>query len=149
MSTEVERRNKALVLQMYTEVWNKGNIDFINQVVSPDFKDHPPKRFEEVPAGGRESLVEAVKNFRAAMPDFHDQMIQVTAEGDRVYYLGRMTGTHSAPYLQHPASGNKVNVLGISGFRLENGMVVERWGIYDVMGMMRQMGIVPAAPGAH
>jgi steroid delta-isomerase-like uncharacterized protein len=142
MATEQER-NKALVLQMYEEVWNRGNLDFINVAVSPEFKDHPPTRFFEVPIRGRESLYEAAKNFRGAMPDFHDQMIQVTSEGNRVAYLGRITGTHTANFFQFPPSGNKVNVTGINIFRLEDGKIVERWGIFDVMGMMQQMGIIP------
>lgn len=149
MATEIERRNKALVLQMYEEVWNKGNLDFINVAVSPSFKDHPPTRFFAVPIRGREALYEAATHFRGAMPDFHDQMIQCAAEGDRVFYLGRITGTHTAPFFQFQATGNKINVLGINGFRLEDGVIVERWGIFDVMGMMQQMGVIPTGPGGH
>jgi predicted ester cyclase len=71
------------------------------------------------------------------------------AEGDRVVYLGRITGTHTGKFFQFEPSGNKVDLLGINDFRMEDGKVVERWGIFDVLGMMRQMGIIPAAPGAH
>ncbi len=148
MATEQEK-NKALVLQMYEEVWNKGNLDFINFAVSPEFVDHPPKRFFEVPRRGRESLYEAAVAFRGGFPDFHDEMIQIVAEGDKVMYLGRITGTHTGNFFQFTPTGNKVSVLGINDFRLKDGKVVERWGIFDVLGMMRQMGIIPAAPGAH
>lgn len=148
MASEQER-NKALVLQMYEEVWNKGNLDFINAVVSPNFKDHPPKRFFDVPIRGRESLYEAAVHFRGAIPDFHDQMIRIVAENDKVVYLGRITGTHTGKFFQFPPSGNAINVLGINYFRLENGVIVERWGVFDVMGMMVQMGIVPGAPAGH
>jgi predicted ester cyclase len=145
MATEQER-NKALVLQLYDEVWNRGNLNFINEATSPDFKDHPPVRFKPEPDRGRESLYEAVSNFRNAMPDYHDQMIQVVAEGDRVVYLGRITGTHTENFFQSKPSHKKINVTGISFYRLQNGKIVERWGILDVMGMMQQMGL---GPGAH
>ncbi|MEP7290302.1 MAG: ester cyclase [Chloroflexota bacterium] len=148
MATEQER-NKALVLQMYEEVWNQGNLDFINVAVSPDFKDHPPRRFFDVPIRGKEALFEAATHFRGGMPDFHDQMIQIAAEGDRVYYLGRITGTHTQPFFQFQPTGSKISVLGINGFRLENGKIVERWGIFDVLGMMQQMGVIPSGPGGH
>jgi predicted ester cyclase len=144
-----QEKNKALILEMYEEVWNKGNYDFIETAVSPDFLDHPPRRFFTVPDRGRESLFEAATAFRGGFPDFHDTMIQIVAEGDRVVYLGRITGTHKGKFFQFEPSGNKVEVLGINDFRLEGGKVVERWGIFDVLGMMRQMGIIPAAPGAH
>jgi steroid delta-isomerase-like uncharacterized protein len=148
MATEQER-NKALVLQMYDEVWNKGNLAFVNVAVSPQFQDHPAGRFYQLPTSGREAVSEAARNFRAAMPDFHNQMIQVVSEGDRVYYLGRITGTQTAPFFQVPASGKKVNITGISGYRLENGLIVECWAVLDVAGLMQQLGMVPAAPGAH
>jgi len=148
MATEQER-NRALVLQLYEEVWNKGNFDFVNVSVAPDFQDHAQKRFYSLPTQGREAISEAAKQFRAAMPDFHDQMIQIVAEGNRVYYLGRVTGTHSGNFFQFPPSGNKISVTGINGFHLENGKIVEAWGIFDVMGLMQQMGIGPAAPGRH
>ena len=140
-----QRSNKELVLRMYDEVWNQGNLQFIDEVVSQDFVDNPPKRFFEVPTRGRESLREAAGAFRGAMPDFHDQMIQCLAEGDRVMYLGRITGTNSGNFFQYPPSGNPVNILGINEFRLANGKIVERWGIFDVLGMMQQMKIVPQA----
>jgi predicted SnoaL-like aldol condensation-catalyzing enzyme len=148
MATEQER-NKALVLQMYEEVWNKGNLDFIRTAVSPDFKDHPPTRFFEVPIRGQEALYEAATHFRAGMPDFHDQMINIVAEGDRVVYVGRITGTHTRPFFDFAPTGKKVSVLGINDFRLANGRIVERWGIFDVMGMMQQMGVIPAPPAGH
>lgn len=148
MATEQER-NKALVLEMYEEVWNKGNLDYIEYAVSPAFKDHPPKRFFDVPIRGREALFEAATHFRGGFPDFHDEMFQIAAEGDRVMYLGRITGTHTQDFFEFKPTGKKVSVFGINDFRLENGKIVERWGIFDVLGMMQQLGIIPAAPAGH
>lgn len=148
MPTEAAR-NKAIVLQMYEEVWNKGNLDFINKVVSPDFEDHPSGRFFQAPVHGREAIYEVAKHFRAAMPDLHSQMIQVNAEDNLVYYLGRLTGTHTGQFFQVPPSGNKVNITGISGFRLESGLIVGQWGIFDAVGLMQQMGFAPGGPSAH
>ena len=148
MATEQEN-NKALVLEMYEEVWNKGHYDYIENVVSPDFIDHPPKRFFTVPDRGREALYEAALAFRSGFPDFHDENIEIVAEGDRVVYLGRITGTHTAKFFQFGPTGNAVNILGINDFRMRDGKIIERWGIFDVLAMMRQMGIIPAAPGAH
>lgn len=148
MATEQER-NKALVLQLYEEVWNRGNLDFVNAAVAENFQDHPSKRFYSVPNSGRAAISEAAKHFRAALPDFHYQMIQIVSEGDRVYHLGRITGTHAAPFFQVPPSGKPINITGITGYRFENGKIVESWGIMDIAGLMQQMGMVPAAPGSH
>lgn len=140
--------NKELVLRMYEEVWNRKNLDFINEAVSTEFKDHPPKRFFEVPIRGRESLHEAAVGFHAGIPDFHDRAIEIVAEGDRVVYLGEITGTHTGTLFGVPPTGKPIKVLGINYFRMEDGKVAERWGIFDVMGMMQQIGILPS-PGAE
>jgi predicted ester cyclase len=73
-------------------------------------------------------------------------MLNIVAEDDRVIYLGRITGTHTGSFFQYGPTGNKVDVFGINDFRLRDGKVIERWGIFDVLGMMRQMGI---GPGGH
>jgi len=147
MSTEQER-NKALVLQMYEEVWNKKNHAFIEQAVSSDFVDHPAKRFFRVPQQGRESLYEAARGFHKGMPDFHDRMIQVIAEGDRVVYLGEITGTHTGELFGVPPSGKPVKIMEINYLRMQDGKIIEQWGIFDVMGMMQQIGMVPSAGGS-
>lgn len=149
MATEQER-NKALVLQMYEEVWNRGNLDFVRVALSPDFIDHPNQRPFSVPIRGYEAISEAAANFRNAMPDFRETPIRCIAENDRVVYLGRATGTHTGSFFQFPPKGGKVDITGINFYRLANGKIVERWAIFDVLGMMQQMGILPApGAGAH
>jgi predicted ester cyclase len=148
MATEQER-NKALVLQMYDEVWNKGNIDFVNAAVAPGFKDHPLKRFYQLPTEGRAAISEAASNFRGAITGLNYQMIQVVSENDRVVSVGRVTGTHANNFFQVAPSHKPINVTGFFEYRLENGKIVECWGGFDVMGLMQQMGMIPGAPGGH
>jgi steroid delta-isomerase-like uncharacterized protein len=145
MPTEQER-NKAIILQMYEEVWNKRNLAFIDEAVSTEFVDNPPKRFFDVPTRGRESLYEAARGFHEGFADFHDEVLNIIAEGDRVVYLGEITGTHTGNLFGVPASGKSVKVYGINYFRMDEGKVVERWGIFDVMVMMQQIGMIPS-PG--
>ena len=148
MATEQER-NKAVVLRMFEEMWNQGNLDLVNELLAEDFRDFPPKRYFTTPILGRQSLYDAVKGFRAGMSDFHFEMLQIVAEGNRVVYLGRATGTHDGDLFGAPASGKQVNVVGINEFHLENGKIVERWGVFDVLGMMQQIGMIPSAPGGQ
>jgi steroid delta-isomerase-like uncharacterized protein len=145
-----QEQNKALVLQLYSEAWNRGNLDFIKQAVSHDFIDHPPQRPFSVPIRGPEALSEAVAAFRKAIPDYHDAPIQVIAENDRVVYLGRITGTHTNNFFQFPAKGGKIDFTSINFYRLQDGLIVEQWNIFGVMDMMQQMGLMPApGAGAH
>lgn len=146
MATEQEQRNKALVLQVQDEVWNKGNLSVINTAISPDFVDHPTRRAWDVPAQGRDAMIQAVNMLRAAMPNYRSEPMQVVAEGDRVMILARLTGTQTGQLLNFAPTGKSFSVTEISEFRLANGKIVERWGLVDMVGMMMQLGLVP---GGH
>ena len=146
MGTEQER-NKDVVLQMFERSWNNGDLAYIDEIIPDNFRDYPPKRFFTTPLQGKQSLYDAVKGFRDGFSDFHFEMLQLVAEGDLVVYVGRATGTHDGTFFDVPPSGHKVSVLGINEFHLVNGQIVERWGVFDVMGMMQQIGLIPAGPG--
>jgi len=126
-------------------------LEVADDIVDPAFQDHPPTRFFDVGRKGPDSLKEAVRHFREGFSDFHDTMIKIEAEGDRVAYLGTISGTHDGEFFGFPATGKPMQVLGINFFRLKDGKIVERWGQFDVLGMMSQLGLAagPGGPQEH
>ena len=50
------------------------------------------------------------------------------AEGDRVAYLGTISGINDGELFGFPATGKRMSVRGINFFRLKDGQIVERWG---------------------
>lgn len=148
MASDEEERNKAVVLRNYEEIWNQGRLEVADEIVDEAFTDHPPTRFFDVGRTGPASLKEAVSHFREAFPDFHDRMIRIVAQGDRVAYLGEISGTQDGELFGFPATGMPMRVLGVNFFRLANGKLVERWGQFDVLTMMQQLGLAPAPGGA-
>jgi predicted ester cyclase len=147
--TSEERKNKAVVSELHDEVMNKGNYEYIDAALSPDFVDHPAARLVELPDRGRDAFYETAVALRGGFPDLHDQMLQAVAEGDRVMYLGRITGTHTGRLAQAEPSGRKLDKLAISGFRLEQGKIVERWAILDPFAIAAEIGAGPAVPDKH
>ena len=79
-----------------------------------------------------------------AFPDSNFIVDDVVAEGDKVAVRHRLQGTHQAELQGIPATGRQVEIGGIVIFRIENGMVAEAWLNADIMGMMQQLGVVPA-----
>ena len=140
-------RNRAIVLRNYEEIWNEHKYDVAEELVHETFTDHPPTRFFDVGRTGPASLQEAARHFHEAFSDFHDTMTMCLAEGDMVAYLGTISGTHDGELFGFPASGHHMEVRGINFFRLENGMIMERWGQFDVLTMMQQLGLAPAPGG--
>ena len=147
MSTAEEERNTAVVLRNYEEIWNKRRYEVADEIVATDFQDHPPTRFFDIGRVGPASLKEASRKFHVAFSDFHDQMEQIVAEGDRVAYLGTISGINDGELFGFPATGKRMSVRGINFFRLKDGQIVERWGQFDVLGLMQQLGLAPAPGG--
>jgi steroid delta-isomerase-like uncharacterized protein len=80
----------------------------------------------------------------AAFPDSRFVIDDIIAEGDKVAVRHRLLGTHQAEFQGVPATGKKVETGAIVIFRIENGMITEAWLNADIMGMMQQLGVVPA-----
>ena len=143
---EEQQANKELVLREYDEIWNKGNFEFADKAVHPEFTDHPPTRFFDVGRTGPDALIEAGRSFRNAFPDFHDSPELALAEGDMVAYLGMISGTQEKELFGFPATGRPMRVWGVNFFKMRDGMIAERWGQFDVLSMMQQLGLAPGPP---
>jgi steroid delta-isomerase-like uncharacterized protein len=141
MSTE---QNKALVHRLIEEVFNRGNISLVDELMAPDFVEH-----EELPPGippGREAPKQMTTIFRSAFPDFKATIDDIVAEGDKVVIRQTWSGTHKGEFMGIPPTGKSVSFGVIDIIRIAGGKFVEHWGQMDSMGMMQQLGVIPA-PG--
>jgi len=141
-----EEQIRQLVLTMYDKVWNKGDMAAADEAVSADFDDHPPTRFFDVGRTGPAALTEAAGSFRSAIPDFHDTPELVLVEGDRAAYLGMISGVQTGPMFGFEPKNKRMRVWGINIFAIKDGLISERWGQFDVLTMMQQLGVAPGPP---
>lgn len=135
--------NKALVRRFYEEVWGNHSLDALDELVTTDAVDH------ELPPGlppGREGMKAFLGMFLSAFPDTKMTVEDALAEGDKVATRWSATGTHTGELMGIPATGKQINVTGLDINRISGGKIVEHWGQFDQMGMMQQLGVVPA-PG--
>jgi steroid delta-isomerase-like uncharacterized protein len=82
--------------------------------------------------------------FLAAFPDLNITVEDLIAEGDRVVARWTLRGTHQGASLGMPPTGKQVTMPGISVVRLAGGKSAEQWVIHDQLGMLQQLGLVPA-----
>jgi predicted ester cyclase len=122
----MSEENKALFRRMFEEALNQGNISLIDELVAPDFVEH-----EELPPG---------------IPPGREAVKDVIAEGDKVVARSTWSGTHQGEFMGIPATGKRVSFGVIDIMRFADGVVVEHWGQMDNLGMLQQLGVVPA-PG--
>lgn len=132
--------NRAIVTRYVYEV-NMQNFDAFDEFVVPDFVDHDPIPGQKP---GREGLKDAYRIFTAAFPDVWFTFEDLIAEGDLVIGRGVIKGTNEGAFLGIPPTGKMVNWTGTRMFRVRNGKVTEGWINLDMLGVMRQLGVVPA-----
>lgn len=139
-----EEQNKALIASYFEEVWNKGNVDLIEQYISPDFVGHLP----EGEAAGIEGDKNHVLLFLGVFPDAQLTINDMTAEEDMVVARWTLNGTHKGPFGDIPATDKKITGTGITIFKIADGKILEAWAYADMLGVMQQMGaITPGRPG--
>ena len=134
---------KALTRRAIEEGWNQGKLEVFDEVDAPEYVDHAPAPGQ---GPGVEGYKQAVQMTRAAFPDLQITVEDMIAEGDLVVTRWTARGTHQGEYMGIPASGKSVQVTGVNIGRFENGKVVENWANSDQLGLLQQLGVLPA-PG--
>jgi predicted ester cyclase len=84
--------------------------------------------------------------FRSALPDGHIEIEDLLAEGDKVATRFRLRGTNTGSFQGMPPTGKAVDITATGIFRVVDGRVADNWVNFDALGLMQQLGVVPA-PG--
>lgn len=134
--------NKVLVRGYIEEVFNKKNLAAIDELIAPNHIDHSAAAAGS-PAGP-EGSKQLIGMMLAAFPDLHVTIEDLIAEGDKVVFRMTMRGTQQGAFGSIPPTGKPVAVSTIDIVRIEGGKIAEEWGIDDMLGMLQQLGLVPA-----
>jgi steroid delta-isomerase-like uncharacterized protein len=134
--------NKAII-RRYRQAHNQNDMATLDEIVAADIISH--NGLPGLPAG-REGGKMAHQGSLAAFPDGRTTTDDLIAEGDKVVERFTLVGTQKGDFMGIPASNKQVRVTGMSIFRIANGKIVEHWGENDGIGLMMQLGVLPA-PG--
>lgn len=133
-------KNKALTQRFYDEVMNAHNSGKIKSFCTDDFTDHNPSPGHT--GKGLDDLTAQLQEMLTAFPDLHIKTDFMVAEEDRVVAYLTMTGTNSGPFANMPATNKSVKFNGVDIVHIKNGKAVERWGVFDDLSMMTQLGMM-------
>ena len=139
----MSEENKALVRRYFEEIWDKGNLDLIDELFTTDFVRHGPSATEgEV--RGQEGFESLVSMYRSALPDLRIPIEDQIAEGDTVVTRWTAHGTHQGELMGNAPTGNPATVTGILVVlaRDPHGIFEEEWVDYDTLRLMQQIGAV-------
>jgi predicted ester cyclase len=128
--------NETLVRQFYA-VFNTGNINFLDQVLSPDWIEYPLSVPDQAP--GRDGFKPIVESFCTVFPDIQFVNEDIIAAGDKFTVRSLVTATHSGRFLGIESTGRRVQFNTIDIHRIANGQIVETWHIEDFYGLLQQL----------
>ena len=136
----MSEQNKAIVRHWVEEYWNKGNLALLEETLATNYVLHDPAG----PVNGHESFRQFTRMYRTAFPDIHLTLEDVIAERDKVVWRYTARGTHQGELMGIPPTGKSVTLTGIVISRFARGKWVEDWHNNDTLGLLQQLGAIPA-----
>jgi steroid delta-isomerase-like uncharacterized protein len=134
-SLSQEERNKAVAMRVFDEIFNQGRFEVADEIYAPDFRNHGLHR-----STGLKEDQQAVHDEKKAFPDLKMTVTHLIAQGDLVSVRWVFRGTHTAGgYGGLPATGTRVEMGGITIWRIVDGRIHDEWTYYNEMGAYAQV----------
>ena len=137
MSTQ----NKLVLRRFFEEIFNQGNLAAADDIVGANYLNHNAAPGE---TPGRAGLTQFVTYLHVAFRDLNFTIEDQIAEGDKVVTRWNATGIHQGGFAGVPATGKPVVITAINVHRVVDGQIQEGWLNWDALGLLQQLGVVPA-----
>lgn len=92
-----------------------------------------------------EVLKQHIALYEASFPGYWIETEDLVAEGDIVVLRGKVHGTHSGQLMEIPPTGKQIAIPIFIAYRVADGKIVEHWMLADMLGLLQQIGVMPAA----
>lgn len=139
------QENKNTIRTWVEDAWNRGEVDAHDDMYAPSYN---PAFLQEPFPNNLDGLKAFIRHFRTGMPDLHLEIEDMVAEGDRVAWRIVAAGTQTGELFSFPPTGQAARVGGIILSRFEDGKWAEDHAQWDALGLMQQLGLIPAPEGA-
>ena len=141
MSTE---ENKAIVRRFLEGIFSRGNPDVADELADPNFVVHDPS--SEAGEVDVQGFKESIAWSHSVFPHLRVTKGDQVSEGSKVATRWTVRGTHLGEMLGAASTGNQVTFTGTQTDYISGGKIVKSWSNWDTLGMLQQIGAVPA-PG--
>lgn len=143
---EIEKINMEVVRKAHANL-AAGDIEAFKSTIGTDYVRHcqaMPPGLQEL--HGTEEFFGFLEEWLKAVPGYTDTISNMIADGDKVAYVSTMSGTHTGPLGEIPATNKTFTLVNIIIQRLEDGKVVETWVSWDNVAFLSQLGLMPGSP---
>jgi steroid delta-isomerase-like uncharacterized protein len=137
----------AATIRRMFEAINAHDVDAFGAHIADDLVEH-----EEIPGipSTKEGVLTMFRMYFEAFPDLEVKVEDVIASGDKIVNRVTYSGTNEGQFMGMPATGKRVD--GIESIDItvfgDDGLAHEHWGVFDAMGMMQQLGVIPVGASA-
>jgi predicted ester cyclase len=136
--TKTIEENKKVVVRFF-DALRIADISAIDKLTTDDFV------FHAIGGGNiyKVNFLKLINGTLTAFPDHTSTIDDMIAEGDKVSVRMTSTGTHTGQYGKFAPTGKYFSIPEFFILRVENGRIVEYWGLKDALGQLQQLGIIP------
>lgn len=127
---------RRLVQQFYDDMWNTFDVSVLEQITAPDVTFRGS--LGDVTTG-RAELAGYVRKVQSAFPDFHNEVVELVAEGDRGFARLRYTGTHLGPLGDLAPTGRRITYEGAARFEVSDSVIRDVWVLGDRVTLYEQL----------
>lgn len=130
-------------VRAYVDAFNSHDIDAFGTTVSTDVVVYGLLGTDGV-VHGRDAYAAALASWFVTFPDLNIDIEKLITEGDMVATLARVTGTQSGtfPIGEVPGTGTVIAIDALALFRIEDGVVAEKWYRQDDLSLLVQVGVI-------
>lgn len=134
------KANNLKAVERFGEAVKSGDAAIFRELVAIDNVDHDPAPGQ---APGPQGYADFFATLRSAFPDMVITPEHQVADEDNIAFAYTLTGTHQGAFMGVAPTGKAIKARGMQISRFENGMMVERWGSTDELGILKQIGAAP------
>jgi len=135
-----DEQNIAAFRRVMEEGFGQGNLDAVDEVVSPEFLEHEPGPGLDL---GRAGLKQIIERLRVGFPDLQTTIEDVIGSGDKMCFRVTFSGTNEGEMMGFPPTGRKATWQAVDVVRFDDdGTLLEHWGTLDRLGVLEQLGHV-------
>jgi steroid delta-isomerase-like uncharacterized protein len=135
----MSEQNKSLVRRFVDEIWNKKNINKLDEFLSPNYSAHNPDGMIH----GLNEFRQQYETLTKAFPDCGFTIDQMLAEEDMVSVRYTITGTHRGELRGTPATGKSIRTQAMAQVKILGGKMTEGVIVWDRLALYEQLGVAP------
>ncbi|QRV15232.1 ester cyclase [Haloterrigena salifodinae] len=140
--TPQERENERIARRIPEDVFGNSDLDLLDDLYAPNAVDYNPFGAQE----GLEAIRESYESFLSAFPDIKQTVEHSVTSGDTVALHITSRGTHRGVFWGIEPTGKEIEVQQMAFFRIEDGLIAERWFLSDNLTLLRQLGVIDFPP---